>query len=178
MKGEELQNGNGSAKTQPPTSLQTPSQAIEKEGLRLWHILDNIFRTPKSAAYFMIAAPVAYSSPRASAATQLLLDLLQDSLNETTYLADVAGLEYSVSIPSCCHFVDCARGANSMHYNSACNGVKLLCEQLALLSAFQLLVMCHLCAWKIAGFPQGLSREPFLATRHSQLCLAYLLGAR
>ena len=51
----------------------------------------------RSAAYFVIATPTSYASARASAATQLLLKLVHDSLNETTYMADIAGLEYAVS---------------------------------------------------------------------------------
>ena len=38
-----------------------------------------------------------YDSPRAAAATHLLVKVLEDTLCETAYLADVAGLSYDVS---------------------------------------------------------------------------------
>lgn len=75
-----------------------PVIEIDEDGLRLWHELDSSFKTPRSTAYFVISTPSSYTSSRAAAATHLLLRLLNDSLNETTYMADVAGLEYAVSL--------------------------------------------------------------------------------
>lgn len=94
---------NGHAKSHGPTAevLDTPVKEADEPGLRLWHQLDSSFQTPRSAAYFLFATPASYASPRAAAATHLLLRLLQDSLNETTYLADVAGLEFAVREPAC-----------------------------------------------------------------------------
>jgi hypothetical protein len=53
-------------------------------------------RLPKAVAYFAITSKAAYESPRAAAATHLVLKLAEDALCETAYLADVAGLTYDV----------------------------------------------------------------------------------
>ena len=89
---------NGRAKSHSPKleASDMPVKEADEPGFRLWHQLDSSFRTPRTAAYCLFATPASYSSPRAAAATHLLLCLLQDSLNETTYLADVAGLELAV----------------------------------------------------------------------------------
>lgn len=63
---------------------------------RLWHKLDSTFRLPRTNAYFRLYSTAAYSSPKAAAHTHLLIKLLEDSLCETAYLADVAGLHYNM----------------------------------------------------------------------------------
>lgn len=63
----------------------------------MWHKLDSTFGMPKAVAYINITSEAAYESPRAAAATHLVLKLLEDTLCETTYLADVAGLGCDVS---------------------------------------------------------------------------------
>lgn len=70
---------------------------LQQEGLRLWHKLDRGFRTPRAFAAFQVASAAMYDSPKAAAALSLALKLLQDALNETTYMADLAGLHYDVS---------------------------------------------------------------------------------
>lgn len=77
--------------------VQVPVKLIDRDGLRLWHCLDTSFRTPRTAAFFVVHLPGSYTSPQAAAATRLALQLLKDSLNETSYMADTADLEYSVS---------------------------------------------------------------------------------
>jgi len=71
----------------------------------------------RSAAYFVIATPTSYASPKASAATQLMLKLVHDSLNETTYMADVAGLEYAVRFPPSAH-MPCTRLRNRQRFST------------------------------------------------------------
>ncbi|KAL6745941.1 Metalloenzyme, LuxS/M16 peptidase-like protein, partial [Haematococcus lacustris] len=66
-------------------------------GLRVWHKLDRSFLTPRASACFRLQSPGWSSSPAACALTQLALRLVEDSLNEDAYQADVAGLHYSTS---------------------------------------------------------------------------------
>ena len=84
-------------------ALREPPEALlDEPGARLWHKLDRSFRTPRACAFFVLSNTAAYASPRAAAATHLALKLLHDDLNETTYLADVAGLRYDVSSFTTC----------------------------------------------------------------------------
>lgn len=48
-----------------------------------------------------ISSPVVYESAAAAASTDLLVRLLTESLCETAYLADVAGLQYEVGRAAC-----------------------------------------------------------------------------
>lgn len=81
-----------------PAHPPVPQMLTDCPGLRLWHHLDSVFRTPRTTAYFIICMPPSYASPKAAAATRLALRLLKDSLNEMTYMADIADLEYSVGL--------------------------------------------------------------------------------
>lgn len=76
--------------------LQIPAAVVDSHGLRLWHKLDEAFRVPRACTNFALAVPGSYATPRAAAVSSLALRLLHDALNETTYLADVAGLQYDV----------------------------------------------------------------------------------
>ena len=84
-----------SSKADPVTP---PDLLCNVPGLRVWHKLDRHFETPKAAAYFLLTSAAMYDSPRAAAATHLLVKVLEDTLCETAYLADVAGLSYDVRI--------------------------------------------------------------------------------
>ena len=67
-------------------------------GLQIWHKLDHTFQRPIAVAYLAITPRAAYNSPKTAALTHLVLKLLQDDVCETAYLADVAGLQYDVSV--------------------------------------------------------------------------------
>lgn len=58
---------------------------------RLWYRPDKAFQTPKAVVYLDIESPAAYSSPEASVLTRIFTKLLNDSLNELAYPADLAG---------------------------------------------------------------------------------------
>ena len=73
-----------------------PEIVAEEAGVRIWHKLDSTFNVPRSNAFFRVSLPNAYSSPRAAALTHLVVKLLEDSLCEEAYLADVAGLHYNI----------------------------------------------------------------------------------
>ena len=75
-----------------------PSLIADAPGLQIWHKLDRTFKRPIALAYLCITPRCAYNSARTAALTHLALKLLQDDVNETAYLADVAGLGYDVSL--------------------------------------------------------------------------------
>jgi len=72
----------------------------DRPGLRLWHKLDTTFRMPRASAHFLLASPATYDSAAAAAATHMTVALLEDVLCEDSYLAEVAGLSYSVRAQS------------------------------------------------------------------------------
>ncbi|KAF5827025.1 Metalloenzyme, LuxS/M16 peptidase-like protein [Dunaliella salina] len=81
-----------------PVVLAMPPALIhDSPGLRVWHKLDRVFSTPRVVMYLRLASPVLGASPKAVALNHLMLKLLDDVLNEDTYLADVAGLHYHSS---------------------------------------------------------------------------------
>ena len=74
----------------------TPVELKVGERTRMWWLLDSKFKVPKAQAYFNFHTPLANDSPLNSALSQLYVDLLQDSLNEFSYPASLAGLQVGV----------------------------------------------------------------------------------
>ena len=70
---------------------EAPAVARETPLGRLWYRPDKAFRTPKAVVYLDIESPAAYSSPESSVLTRIFTKLLNDSLNELVYPADLAG---------------------------------------------------------------------------------------
>lgn len=62
----------------------------------MWYKLDTVFHVPKACAFFNVASPLGYRTPAEAAAQNLLVKLLEDGMCEAAYMADVAGLTYSV----------------------------------------------------------------------------------
>lgn len=93
---KEQQQGATTVFPSPPTLL------IDTPGLRVFHKLDvTTFKQPKVAAFFRLSfskSSLFYNSPRSAALTHLAVKLLEDGLCETAYLADVAGLRYSIHL--------------------------------------------------------------------------------
>ncbi|KDD73111.1 hypothetical protein H632_c2526p0, partial [Helicosporidium sp. ATCC 50920] len=77
------------------SSPAPPSLLLAAPGVRVWHKLDAAFRQPRACAYVRLASPALYASARAAAAAHLALKLLEDSLCESLYYADLAGLSCS-----------------------------------------------------------------------------------
>lgn len=74
-----------------------PAMVLDVPGLWLWYKADDVFKMPRTNAYFRLWSPALHDSPRAAALSHLALKLLEDVLAEDGYLADVAGLHYSTS---------------------------------------------------------------------------------
>ncbi|KIJ69177.1 hypothetical protein HYDPIDRAFT_105764 [Hydnomerulius pinastri MD-312] len=72
-----------------------PHLIYQSETSTVWHKKDDQFWLPKASVVMEIRNPIASSSPRAAVLTRLFSDLLNDSLTESTYNADLAGLSYN-----------------------------------------------------------------------------------
>jgi insulysin len=71
---------------------------LKNNGLvRIWFKQDNQFRIPKGNVQVKMSSEKAYSSPRNAALTKLFALMLKDQLNEFSYPASLAGLNYSLS---------------------------------------------------------------------------------
>jgi insulysin len=84
-------------KPQPDAEEEYPRLILQEAGLSVWHKQDRKFLFPKADLRFVIVTPTAYDSPRHAVAALLYMHLLNDSLNEYAYLADIAGLKFKLA---------------------------------------------------------------------------------
>ncbi|KAI0698094.1 LuxS/MPP-like metallohydrolase [Cytidiella melzeri] len=77
--------------------MQAPLLIGESPLSKLWHKADDQFWVPKAQLRVHVKSPVTYSTPRNAVMSRLLVDLIEDSLSEITYDAELAGLRYSIS---------------------------------------------------------------------------------
>ncbi|KAG8217686.1 Metalloenzyme, LuxS/M16 peptidase-like protein [Butyriboletus roseoflavus] len=94
-----------------PTNLEVEKREVsepqrrphlihETEISQVWHKKDDQFWLPKASVVIEIRSPIANDTPRASVLTRLFSDLVNDSLTEYTYDADLAGLAYNLGAHS------------------------------------------------------------------------------
>ncbi|KAF2769156.1 LuxS/MPP-like metallohydrolase [Teratosphaeria nubilosa] len=84
-------------KKEVETPALEPKLIRNEENVRLWYKKDDQFWVPKANIDICLRSPVPNMTPLAAVTMQLYGDLLDDSLNEYAYDADLAGLDYSVS---------------------------------------------------------------------------------
>ncbi len=65
-------------------------------GCSTFHLLDGTFRVPKISTHFRFMHGICDYSPRHFALTHMFIKILEDVLCEEAYLADMAGLQYSI----------------------------------------------------------------------------------
>jgi len=75
-----------------PDLADVPQVIFERDGMRLWHLQDNEFNTPKADTYFSLASPYANDSVKHAVMTALYTQLVSDRLNTVLYDADLAGI--------------------------------------------------------------------------------------
>lgn len=80
----------------PTTKLAKPEQVLAKERFRLWYQPDGKFGLPKASVFFDLRFPGVQASPEQAAQLRLYAALLNDQLNEFSYPASLAGLQYSL----------------------------------------------------------------------------------
>jgi secreted Zn-dependent insulinase-like peptidase len=73
-----------------------PALETDSANLRLWYRQDDEFRIPKGAIYASFRTPLGNRSARDAASTLLYVSLLSDAVNEYTYPALLAGLNFSI----------------------------------------------------------------------------------
>ncbi|WP_199249619.1 insulinase family protein [Grimontia hollisae] len=84
-----------------PAELEAPDKTLpemvqELPGFRLWHLQDTEFRVPKGVVYVAIDSPHAVESIENLVKTRVSVEMLMESINETAYPAEVAGLNYNL----------------------------------------------------------------------------------
>ncbi|KAF8637420.1 hypothetical protein AX17_002915 [Amanita inopinata Kibby_2008] len=77
-----------------PAPAKRPHLIRQTALSQLWHKKDDRFWVPKAHVVIDIRSPLANESPRASVITRLYCDIVNDSLAEFSYNADIAGLSY------------------------------------------------------------------------------------
>jgi len=74
-----------------------PVLILDTDRCRLWYKPDNVFDMPKVNVMALIQSSVVSESPEMSVLSMLWVEMIQDQLNEFSYLASMAGLHCSVS---------------------------------------------------------------------------------
>lgn len=78
------------------TTMNSPEILYQSEGFSLWHFYDTSFGTPKSTLSINLKSPIANDSPKHAIFTSIFTSMIQDELNEFTYPAYLAGLNYDL----------------------------------------------------------------------------------
>ena len=79
------------------TAAAKPQLLQNDAGLHLWFLQDSVFRLPKASITIDIHSPLAGDSPQHTVASELLVRVLRENLNEFSYPAALAGLSYDIS---------------------------------------------------------------------------------
>lgn len=77
-------------------SMSKPELLEKAAGFTLWHYGDNSFGTPKSNIYVNLRSPLANNTAEHAVLNSLFTSMIQDDLNEFTYPAYLAGLNYDL----------------------------------------------------------------------------------
>ncbi|XP_065058104.1 insulin-degrading enzyme-like [Rhopilema esculentum] len=86
-------------KAKPSDELSEVPVLLEEDDIfRVWFKQDKKFCLPKACLYFEFSSPVTFSHPRHCAMVEIFLNLLQDSLTEFSYDAELAGVSYRTEL--------------------------------------------------------------------------------
>ena len=77
-------------------TMESPEKLYQSEGFSLWYLYDTSFGTPKSTLSINLRSPIANDSPKHAILTSIFTSMIQDELNEFTYPAYLAGLNYDL----------------------------------------------------------------------------------
>ncbi len=80
----------------PDVTPLKPQQQVSAQGTSWWHSIDTSFKTPKADFYVTLRSPLANQSARYTALTALYVKTVNDQLNEFSYPAMLAGLNYQL----------------------------------------------------------------------------------
>jgi secreted Zn-dependent insulinase-like peptidase len=79
---------------------EVPRLVYESDRMRIWQRQDTRFRMPRGALYTNFRTGFVNATAADAAASELYVDLLSDAVNEFTYPALLAGLNFSISTNS------------------------------------------------------------------------------
>ncbi len=80
------------------SSTALPVVEIDRPGLKLWYQRDEQFSLPKGNLIFSLYSPMAKDTPEHAALLVLYTRMISEQLNEFSYPAYLAGLNYSLSV--------------------------------------------------------------------------------
>ncbi|KAI8612850.1 Metalloenzyme, LuxS/M16 peptidase-like protein [Chytriomyces sp. MP71] len=89
--------GNLTVKRTHLSAQRRPDLVFDSNIVRLWHKKDDTFWVPKAKVMFILKSPLAYATPSTCVITRLFTDCLDDVLNQFSYYASVAGLDYHLT---------------------------------------------------------------------------------
>ncbi|XP_012541828.2 insulin-degrading enzyme isoform X2 [Monomorium pharaonis] len=82
----------------PQTNVEKfPIIVTDTSFVRLWYKKDDEFLVPKARMIFDFVSPFAYMDPLSCNLTYMFVQLFRDSLNEYTYAAELAGLQWELN---------------------------------------------------------------------------------
>lgn len=92
-----------------PTKLEVEKKEVKEPAIaprmirndelaRTWYKKDDTFWVPKANLIVSFKSPLIYASAETSVKARLFTDLVRDALEEYSYDADLAGIQYSVSL--------------------------------------------------------------------------------
>ncbi|KAH3684490.1 hypothetical protein WICPIJ_004540 [Wickerhamomyces pijperi] len=84
-------------KAKSTTPEASPILLTNEEDFRFWYKQDDQFEVPKAAIQLLLNLPVTVSTPYNAVLTSLFNELFDDSLIDTSYNAELAGLSFSIS---------------------------------------------------------------------------------
>lgn len=76
---------------------KTPMLIRNDPNVRLWYKKDDQFWVPKANVHVNLRNPVCGATARNAVLTQMVVELVKDSLEEYSYNAEIAGLEYDIT---------------------------------------------------------------------------------
>ncbi len=79
-----------------PDAPTKPQLLQDEHGIHLWHLQDAIFHAPKANIGIDIRSPLVSDSAAHVVASELLVRVLRENLNEFSYPASLAGLSYDI----------------------------------------------------------------------------------
>lgn len=102
-----------------PTKLEVEKKEVEKpavaprllrndDSARTWFKKDDTFWVPKANLIVSLRNPIVYASAENAVKAKLFTDLVRDALEEYSYDAELAGLQYNVTLDSRGLFVEVA----------------------------------------------------------------------
>lgn len=80
-----------------PKIASIPQLVVNNERTQAWYLQDQLFQTPKTHIYLRLKLPLVAKNVAGAAQAHLFTALVRDQLNEFSYPASLAGLDYSIN---------------------------------------------------------------------------------